>query len=150
MISLLSPRVHLRTISLALLFLAAPSYSQTNSPEQLDFKYKELVEPFNEYPCHHQKASVGIYDWDVSCLVRGNVRKYFAHMAVSLYPKTNFGVNSYEILYWVTDKTDSKKNLNTSSTIWVHNSSPENVMRVLEVSQGIENDLSALKLVYFP
>lgn len=120
------------------------------SPEQLHFEYQELVEPYTKFECSHQKANVGIYDWDVLCEGKDFTRKYFAHVAVSFYPKTVFGVNSYEVLYWVTDATNAKKYLHSSSTIWMHNSSRENTLHVLEVSQGVENDLAALKLVYFP
>jgi hypothetical protein len=127
------------------------SIAFADEPSQLHFEYKELLEPFDTYSCNHLKANVGIFDWDVSCAIRGGeTRKFFAHVVVSQYPKTNFGVNSYEILYWVTDMSDPMKFHNSSSTFWIHNSSTENKMNVLEASQGIENDNAYLKLSYIP
>ena len=124
--------------------------ARAESPERLHFEYQSLLEPFSAHSCSHQQASASVYDWDVRCVVDGKAKKFFAHVAVSFYPKTNFGVNAYEVLYWVTDTTNPSEFKHSSSTFWIHNSSPDNKMQVLEASQGIENDRAYLKLSYFP
>lgn len=113
---------------------------------EITFQYISLTED-KAITCTHEKADVGLHEWDVTCEVGSKVHKYFVHLVLHFYPKTVHGTNAYELLYWVTDMTDQNKPRHDSSTIWIHNSQEDNFMKVLEASQGIENDLAYLKLI---
>ena len=132
---------------LILLWFSVSLYG-IDEAERIKFEYQELIEPFNKYDCSHVKSSVGLYEWDVQCSVDGFLKKYFVHLVKSFYPKTIFGVNAYEILYWVTDTTLSTDYKHNSVSIWLHNSSNENKLNLLETFLGVENDLAALRLTY--
>ena len=116
-------------------------------PKSIEFTYQSNLEPFATGECQHQKSPVGLFEWDVRCVIEGQVRKYAVHLAVSYYQKTQHGLSAYEVLYWVTDWTSATKPISDSSTIWFHNSHKENRATVVEVSQGIENDIASLRLL---
>lgn len=116
-------------------------------PDQLQFRYQKNLEPWESAPCFHQKASVGLYEWDVECTLNRKRHLFFVHLVTSYYAQTIHGTSAYEILYWVTDMTHTGAARHDSSTVWVHNSHPENRMRVLEAAQGVEDDGASLRLV---
>ena len=115
--------------------------------QQKDFSfiYQSNVEPWGSVACKHEKASVGEYEWDVYCLVGRRVHRYGVHLVLSFYPRTRYGGSAYELLYWVTDWTTPTA-VSDSTTVWFHQSLPETKTSVIEAAQGIENDLSSLRL----
>jgi hypothetical protein len=127
-------------------FFLATQLSHGLEPSQMTFRYQRLVGGFENFPCRHEKASVGLYEWDVFCDLNGETHKYFVHLVLQFYPQTSHGTNAYELLYWVTDVTDPMAARHDSSSLWFHNSSPDNFLKVLEASQGIEDDHAYLKL----
>jgi hypothetical protein len=132
----------------------APALSQpearndalTLRPEQLAFHYQESVDPWRRFACKHEKADVGVYEWDAYCKIDGVVHRYGVHLVLSYYPRTVYGHGAYEILYWVTDRTVRDEWTGHSSTIWIHLDDEKSRARVIELAQGVENDLAALGL----
>ncbi|MCB0417993.1 MAG: hypothetical protein H6617_10870 [Bdellovibrionaceae bacterium] len=134
-----------QVLAFVTVWFAIPIWASELRTADIQFQYISLTSE-RQFSCTHQKSEVGLYEWDVQCEVDGKAHNYFVHLALHFYPKTIHGTNAYELLYWVTDMTDPRNPKHDSSTIWIHNGSKENYMRVLEASQGIENDLAYLKL----
>ncbi|NBT58590.1 hypothetical protein EBT16_07385 [bacterium] len=103
------------------------------------------MEPHEVFSCSHEKASVGLYEWDVECTVRGELKRFWVHLAVNKYGKTHFGKNAYEVLYWVTHAS-STSHRHSSTSLWIHNSEETNKMNRLISSLGIEEDQASLRL----
>ena len=120
---------------------AAPSF------KKFEFTFVENLEPYETFPCTHQKASVGLFEWDVECAVREKRIKYWVHLAVSQYPETSFGKNAYEVLYWVTSP-DSTTHRHSSTSLWIHNSEEKNRINRLAASLGIDEDNASLRLTF--
>jgi hypothetical protein len=116
-------------------------------PKSIEFTYQKNLEPFESGECEHQKSPVGLFEWDIRCKIGGEIRKYAVHLVISHYQKTQHGLSAYEVLYWVTDWTSATTPVSDSSTIWFHNDHKENRATVVEVAQGIENDLASLRLL---
>ncbi|MCB0405606.1 MAG: hypothetical protein KDD51_12550 [Bdellovibrionales bacterium] len=132
-------------VSLLALWLSAPLWGAGIAQPDIQFQYISLADA-RQFSCVHHKSEIGLYEWDVECGVDGKAHTYFVHLVLNFYPKTIHGENAYELLYWVTDMTDPHHPKNDSSTIWIHNGHEQNFMKVLEASQGIEDDLAYLKL----
>jgi len=114
-------------------------------PAKMIFSIQENVEPFSRYSCNVDKSPVGLFEYDVQCATDRTVRKFAVHLVVQFHPKTQYGLSAYEVLYWVTDWNQPQWR-NTSTTLWIHNDTENNRARMIEMAQGIENDLSSLQL----
>lgn len=110
------------------------------------FEYVENLDPGEVFPCIHEKASVGLFEWDVVCKVHQKEYRFFVHLAVQEYQKTKFGKNAYEILYWVTHRDSPLPHRHSSTSIWIHNSEEMNRMNRFVSSLGIEEDNASLRL----
>lgn len=97
------------------------------------------------FSCTHEKASVGLYEWDVKCSARGEIKKFWVHLAVNQYGKTSFGKNGYEVLYWVTNP-QNQNHRHSSTSLWIHNSEESNKMNHFVSSLGVEEDRAYLRL----
>lgn len=86
-----------------------------------------------------------MFAWDVYCKVGSQVHRYGVHLALSYYPRTIHGGSAYELLYWVTDWSAAQP-ASSSTTMWFHQKEPDSKAVVIEAAQGIENDLSSLRL----
>jgi hypothetical protein len=115
-------------------------------PEQLEFRYQELLEPFDQVECKHEKAAVGLFEWDVYCKLGEQIHVFAVHLVLSRYGRTRYGESAYELLYWVTDRSQSQVRVFDSSTLWIHLDQAQTRASVIETSVGIENDLAALRL----
>ena len=115
--------------------------------QNFEFAYVENLEPYQVFSCSHQKASVGLYEWDVDCNVRSKKIRFWVHLAVSEFQKTGFGNNAYEVLYWVTEPV-STSHRNSSTSLWIHNSEEKNQMNRLVASLGVEEDNASLRLTW--
>jgi hypothetical protein len=113
--------------------------------KDFNFTYQSNVEPWDSVTCKHEKATVGMFEWDVYCLVGRKVHRYSVHLVLSFYPLTRYGGSAYELLYWVTDWTTPRP-VSDSTTTWFHQKLPDSKAAVIEAAQGIENDLSSLRL----
>lgn len=138
-------RLFAAAAALASFWSSAPARAQ--AAETMEFTYQDNLEPWPTYACRHEKASVGVYEWDVTCDVGGAKHTYSVHLALTFYPKTRFGGGAYELLYWVTDWTDKLNPKDTSVTTWTHLASTDARAAVMEASLGVENDRASLKLV---
>jgi hypothetical protein len=114
-------------------------------PEDIRFSYQQNVEPWDQYSCKHERANVGVHEWDVYCKVGNKVHRYGVHLVLSWYPRTIHGGSAYELLYWVTDWTGSRP-ASDSTAIWFHQREEGAKAAVIEAAQGVENDLSSLRL----
>ncbi len=113
--------------------------------DQLTFNYQELNSPWSNYSCKHEED--GPVDWKVYCLVDGKVAQFGVHLLVNRYERTHYGLGSYEVLYWVTDRTMPNRRDYDSTTLWIHNSMAENSVRRFEIGQGVLNDMVSLRLI---
>lgn len=129
-------------------FAAGDTEKQTAvlDPLQISFAYQSNVEPWERFDCKHEKASVGLHEWDVYCKVGTKVHRYGVHLVLSYYARTIYGGSAYELLYWVTDWTAARP-ASDSTTIWFHQRELDSRAAVIEAAQGVENDLSSLRLV---
>jgi hypothetical protein len=121
------------------------SFAMNIEPAKMVFSIQENLEPFSRYSCNVDKSSVGLFEYDVRCPTENTVRKFAVHLVVQFHPKTQYGESAYEVMYWVTD-WDRPQWRNTSTTVWIHNDTTANRARVIEMFQGIENDMSSLQL----
>lgn len=112
--------------------------------KNLQFEYVDNLEPYDIFPCTHEKQSVGLFEWDVECSVRSKKVKFWVHLVVQKYEKTGFGKNAYEVLYWVTNT--QHRHRHSSTSLWIHNSEELNQMNRLVSSLGIEEDNAYLRL----
>ena len=115
-------------------------------PDQINFSYQSNVEPWELFSCKHEKSTVGLHEWDVYCKVEAKVHRYSVHLVLSYYTKTIYGGSAYELLYWVTDWSFGRPASN-STTMWFHQKELDSKATVIEAAQGVENDLSSLRLV---
>lgn len=136
----------LRVIFTFALFLwAVPALALELGSDQLTFRYQQINEPYGVIPCTQEKLPVGLFEWKVTCQNEREKHEYFVHLVVQFYPQTIHGKNAYEVLYWVTDLT-TMPTKHDSSTIWIHNNESTSFIKVLELSQGIEDDNAYLRL----
>lgn len=115
---------------------------------RMEFVLQENLEPWELAPCEHEEESTGV-DWLVTCKLGQTKHVYRVHLVIHQYGKTRFGQSAYEILYWVTDSTQARQPAHTSSTIWIHNRQAAVDVALIELAQGVENDLKALRLKVF-
>jgi hypothetical protein len=134
-----------KLLILTSLFLAGPCFCKPTI-DSLLFEYVENLDPGEVFPCAHEKASVGLFEWDVVCKIRNKELRFFVHLAVQEYQKTKFGKNAYEILYWVTHRDSPLPHRYSSTSIWIHNSEEMNRMNRFVSSLGIEEDNASLRL----
>jgi len=128
--------------------LLANSLPQSLSLESrgIAFEYTTMEGSTGLIPCKHSKTS-SPYDLDVECMVGKEVHRYSVHLLLNFYTHQSEQKSSYELLYWVTDYTQSKPVYSSSST-WIHNKTLVPQLDKLEVSQGIEQDQAYLKFTY--
>jgi hypothetical protein len=112
---------------------------------QLKFNYQELNSPWASYSCKHEED--GPVDWKVYCLIdQGKVVKFAVHLIVNFYQKSTYGNSAYEVLYWVTDRTEPNRRTYDSTTMWIHNTEAKNRATRFEIGQGVLNDMVSLRL----
>jgi len=112
-------------------------FSADLKSRNFSFDYVQNLEPYETFPCSHRQASVGLFEWDVECSVRGQTKNFWVHLAAREHGKTGFGKNSYEILYWVTHP-EANQHRHSSSSLWIHNTQEKNKMNRLVSSLGID------------
>lgn len=129
------------------MLLLVLSISAWGTPElrNFSFDYVQNLEPYEVFSCTHEKASVGLYEWNVDCNFRGSIKRFWVHLAASKYGKTSFGQNAYEVLYWVTN-ADSQTHRHSSTSLWIHNSEETNQVNRLVSSLGVEEDDAYLRV----
>ena len=131
-------------LSLFLFVITAQAWASPRASE-LEFKYQDNFAPWEIGKCKHQKVEGPAPDWDVTCDFKGKIKKYTVHLVVNYYPKTNYGESAHEILYWVTDRTNKEIRYD-SSTIWLHANKSDSRATMIQLAQGVENDMASLRL----
>lgn len=127
-------------LTLALLFSSQLYAQDWIKKENLSFKYKSFDGQVNKN-CKHYKINEW-YDWKVLC--GDNKDKVFSvHLKVTQHRRTRTPKSLYEVLYWITDRTDSYKG--TGTTVWFH-LNEETSLNKISVSQSTDNDTAGLYL----
>jgi hypothetical protein len=117
---------------------------------QMSFRYQENLEPWASADCKHERATSGLFEWNVYCDVGGTVHAYGVHLVLSFYERTRRGPSAYELLYWVTDRTRTPALGFTSTSLWFYNTQDTNRAALMEVGLGVENDAASLWLSLEP
>lgn len=113
-------------------------------PDRLKFSYK-TYEGDMDLPCRHFAVDEYKMDFDVTCKNESGFYKLFrTHVVLSQYQRPMTPQNTYELLYWVTDKTTNKIYSNGSS-LWL-NSLEKNTFHSLTIGQSVDNDTAGLYL----
>jgi hypothetical protein len=117
---------------------------------QLRFRYI----PFEHgeiLPCRHELLDEASRDWAVKCSDeqgRG-LKQFTVHLWVTRLERTREPRLSYEVLYWITDRTRPNAPRGSSSTIWFHFRDPSE-LHSLELGQGVSDETAGLYLTYLP
>ena len=118
-------------------------------PENIRFVYGSAEEgPL--LSCQHAFFNELGQDWAVKCADEmGRSRKYDVHLWVTAYERDHVPHVSYEVLYWVTDKSAPATNAYSSSTLWFH-LKDKSEMHMMELKQYLENDMRYLEVQIRP
>lgn len=129
------------------LFISFNVFSETKSTmgiphSAMNFKYMSYDGQVI-LNCKHTEINEW-YDWEVYC--GPNREKVFSvHLALSKYQRDVIPKNSYELLYWLTDRTDSRDLKGYGSTVWVHLREPSQFYQI-KASVSVDNDTAGLYL----
>lgn len=119
--------------------------------EKIRFHYSTF-EPWITLPCTHQIEHGPSQDWKVVCEDSDQRyrKEYVVHLWVKAYKRDRFPRLSYELLYWVTDRSSSTgRPSGTGATIWFHLNDPTS-LHSIQASQSVENDTAGLYLEFKP
>jgi hypothetical protein len=132
-------------MKLKILFLFLLSFSALAiDPERLKFSYQSY-EGDIILECRHFAIDEYKMDFDVTCKNQNGFYKLFrTHVVLSQYQRPMTPQNTYELLYWVTDKTTNKISSNGSS-LWL-NAFEKNTFHSLTIGQSVDNDTAGLYL----
>lgn len=137
---------------IALLALATVSPAFADDLPGLNFKIDASMLDFtyqpNEsagLPCKHTLVNPASQDWDVICQSADGKEshRYGVHLWVTTYPRDVEPKVSYEVLYWVDDR--SEKSSSHGSTIWFH-LKDQSAIQKIEVGQFVDNGSSSLDM----
>lgn len=132
-------------MKLKILFLFLISFSTLAiDPERLKFSYKSY-EGDIILECRHFAIDEYKMDFDVTCKNQNGFYKLFrTHVVLSQFQRPMNPQNTYELLYWVTDKTTHQISSNGSS-LWL-NTFEKNTFHSLTIGQSVDNDTAGLYL----
>lgn len=124
-------------------FLFTTSVFANLRDDQIRFKYASFDGQI-VHQCTHKKINEW-YDWEVNCADK----VFSAHISLKkhfyeIQPKT-----IYEIMFWITNKTNPTKLDGTGSTIWVELNKQSDYSKIT-VSQSTEADTAGLFLYITP
>ena len=94
------------------------------------------------YKCKHYKVGDLTLDWRVVCGDKKQ-KEFTVHLKISRYTRPVAPKNSYEVLYWITNKTNNYEGSGT--TTWFHfneDTSPHS----MSFSQSTDDDTAGLYL----
>lgn len=123
-----------------------PGHEFEITPEKLRFRY-EGFDSGLVMTCRHEIENAASQDWKVFCqdATGRHKREYGVHLWLSAYRHATPPELSYELLYWVTDRTQPRVRVYDSTTIWFHLDRISQVSRV-QARVGVENDSAGLYL----
>lgn len=122
----------------------AKSIPKTLTPERLKFSYKTF-EGDKDLKCFHEYADEFKFDWNVTCKDTESFYKIFrVHLSLSQYSHPTPPQTTYEVLYWVTDRTTNHISGNGTS-FWL-NLKNKSDFHGLTMSQSVDADTAGLYL----
>lgn len=97
--------------------------------------------------CTHTLSNAASQDWEVLCKdSNGTVRnKYMVHLWVSRYGHASGPKVSFEVLYWVDDRSKANDIKSVGTTVWFH-LKEETSIHSLQLNQFVDNGSSALEI----
>ncbi len=136
----------------AVLFFSVPALaagfgdSLKLKAENLKFVHQPM-QGQNDLTCEHKLVNALSQDWDVVCKDKnGKVgRSYSVHLWVSRYGHASGPKVSFEVLYWIDDRTQPKDIKSLGATTWFH-LNEETSLHSLQLNQIVDNGLSSLEL----
>ena len=135
----------------ALAFLSSAVYADfgTNlqiKAENLKFRLQP-VQGAMDTKCTHTLTNAASQDWEVVCKnSEGAVKnKYAVHLWVSRYGHASGPKVSFEVLYWVDDRSKANDIKSVGTTVWFHLNEDTSI-HSLQLNQFVENGASALEM----
>ena len=123
-------------------------WSMELEADQLTFTYQNASgKP--RYECWHEVENRRSHDWLVKCgpSQKNIQKKYSVHLLVNTYLNHQKPEMSHEVLFWVTDRSDSEKKVRpfsgTTTTFRFEKQSP---LYQIHMNQSVENDLARLNV----
>lgn len=123
-----------------------PSHNFRISKDQIRFFYQSF-DGQTTYACEHQIENELGQDWSVICRDEAGKRRkeYGVHLWLKAVRRTRQPKLSYELLYWVTDRTGPQVRKYSGTTIWFHLNETSKINRI-EAGMSVENDFARLQL----
>lgn len=114
------------------------------TPEQLKFSYKTF-EGDKDLKCFHEYADEFKFDWNVTCKDQNTFYKIFrVHLSLKQYSHPTPPNSTFEVLYWVTDRTTNHVYGNGTS-FWL-NTKNKSEFHSLTMGQSVDSDTAGLYL----
>jgi hypothetical protein len=125
----------------------AKGFSPEELLEKIDFHYSSSDGDF-QLDCKHWIGNTA-GDFDVIC-GKGTrtVKQYLVHLVIRPIAKAT--ETSFEVLYWVTDRSKKSPVAPFSSVSQIITVDTKSQLKKLRMSQGIENDYAMLDLTFAP
>ena len=139
-----------RFLAVLLCALSSTSYGFGDNlklkAEHLRFVHQPM-QGSNDLTCTHKLVNELSQDWDVLCKDQdGKVRRsYSVHLWVSRYGHKVGPKVSYEVLFWIDDRTQPKDIKSLGATTWFH-LNEDTSLHSLQLNQIVDNGLSNLEL----
>jgi len=112
------------------------------TPEMIRFTYAPW-EGGQWLKCRHELDDPAAQDWSVVC--GDNEKIYRVHLWLKLYTRPVRPQASYELLFWVTDRTQPRRIVNVGHTTWFHMKDPASLDRI-STREAVDNDTGGLYL----
>ncbi len=100
-----------------------------------------------ELKCEHRLVNEAAQDWEVLCKDSGGKvkNKYSAHLWVSRYSHNAGPKVSFEVLYWIDDRSAPKDPKSVGSTTWFH-MNEDTSLHSLQINQFVDNGQASLEM----
>lgn len=114
-------------------------------PEQMKFTYMSY-EGDQILKCKHFATDEFKFDWDVTCKNEGGsfYKIFRAHVSLAKYHHPTPPKSTYEVLYWVTDRTTGQV-YGSSTSLWF-NFNNDADFNGLTISQSVDQETAGLYL----
>ena len=114
-------------------------------PEQMKFTYM-TYDGDQILHCKHFAIDEFKFDWDVTCKNKEGTfyKLYRAHVSLAKYSRPSIPMTTYEVLYWVTEKSSGQV-YGSSTSLWF-NFKNEADFHGLTISQSVEKETAGLYL----
>ncbi len=104
--------------------------------------FNRQLDEGESFSCTHVVENEAAQDWRVVC----GAKRYTVHLWVTAYPHASGAAKvSYEVLYWLTDWTDTSHPIGNGTTFWFH-LKEKSALAGLDVRLSVDNDNAGLYL----